>query len=218
MQVWTLILCGEHVSTDLWITEETRNLSALCVETLCSFYSCGKVSQLLLGHSPRKISPCFKQALLILRPKLLRDTWQKHPGAVASYKWLLFQIHSPHLSEYVDVVSPTALIILDAHDVERRLMGLHCISHIIDNVVSVNSVNITHGVHLRMRKQRIFLFQARTELCQRGLHQVFYKALEPMLWQRTDSQVEPVLACITQLLTLTERGYTRSAEPGMVSK
>lgn len=60
--------------------------------------------------------------------------------------------------------------------------------------------------------------QARTELCQLGLHQVFYKALEPMLWQRDADQIEPVITCLTKLLLKTERGYTRSVEPGMVRR
>ncbi|XP_034235425.1 TELO2-interacting protein 2-like [Thrips palmi] len=187
--VWLLILCGEHHFPDLWTTDETREVAVLCVQELCSFYDCSSVSQLVLGQS-QKSSPCFKQALVILRPKLLRNSWRKNPGAIASYKWLLVQLCAPHLSEYLDIVSPTTLLILDDHDEGRRLLGLQCMLHIIDNV-------------------------ARTELCQRGLHQVFYKTLEPMMWQRTPSQIELVFTCITHLLSLTERGYTRSSEPGM---
>lgn len=187
--VWTLILCGEHHSADYWTTDESCKLAALCVQALCTFHDCSSISQLLLGRS-QDLSPSFKQALVILRPKLLQSTWRKHPGAIASYKWLLTQLCSPNLSEYLDIVSPTALIIIDDHDVNRRLLGLQCLSHIINNV-------------------------ARTELCQRGLHHVFYRTLEPLLWQRTASQIEPVVSCMVNLLCLTERGYTRSCEPGM---
>ncbi|KAK3913400.1 TELO2-interacting protein 2 [Frankliniella fusca] len=185
-----LILCGEHSTPELWTSEDTRRVLASCLKQLCSIFGCKSPSELLLGHSRYTNGPCFKQALLLLRPKLLRNTWRKHPGAVASYKWLLCQVHAPNLSEYLDVVSPTALLILDDHDVGRRLIGLECLSHIIGNV-------------------------ARTEMCQRGLHKVFYESLAPLLLQHNVQQIEPTVLCLIKLLSVTERGYTRSSEPGM---
>lgn len=188
--VWAVILSGEHNSVELWTTEDSRKFSTNCVQILCSHHCCTSLPQLLLGLSNKIKTPIFKQALLLLRPKLLKETWRKHPGAVATYKWLLTQIVSPHLSQYLDVVYPTTLLILDDHDEGRKLGGLHCLSHIVDNV-------------------------ARTDLCQRGLDQVFYKTLQPLLWQRSACQIEPAINCLTKLLSLTERGYTRRVEPGM---
>lgn len=187
--VWTVILCSEHSAPNPWTTEETRILACACIKTLCVVQGCSSTSQ-LLQQSVKTSGSIFKQALLLLRPKLLKSSWRKYPGAVSGYKWLLLQVPSPHLAEYLDLVSPTALIIIDDHDTERRLTGLHCLSHIINHV-------------------------PRTEICQRGLHLVFYKILEPILWQRTASLVEPAMSCLTTLLILTQRGYTRSVEPGM---
>ncbi|XP_026282529.1 TELO2-interacting protein 2-like [Frankliniella occidentalis] len=188
--VGLLILYAEHSSPEIWTSNDSRNILASCSRVLCSIFGCTSPSELLLGQCQNTNGPCFKQALLLLRPKLLRNSWRKHPGAVASYKWLLFQVYAPNLSEYLDVVSPTALIILDDHDIERRLIGLDCVSHIIGNVT-------------------------RTEMCQRGLHTVFYEALAPLLLQHHVQQIEPTVSCLIKLLSVTERGYTRSTEPGM---
>ena len=199
-------------------------MSAACVKAWCTIYNCSSLSDVLLGLSPRLSSPCFKSIFLLLRPKLLNETWRRYPGAVLAYKWIMCQVHSPNLSQYLNIISPTALIILDDHVLERRLTGLQCLSHIIDNVVSLMDIYLSRiSFFLNILYQfdiqdlfSSFYFQARTELCQRGLDQVFYKVLQPMLWQRKADQVEPVITCLTKLLVKTERGYTRSVEPGMV--
>lgn len=135
-QLWSIILCGEHSSSYFWTSEDTRYLSTTCVKAWCSIYSCTSLSDILLGRSPKASSPSFKSILLQLRPKLLHETWRRYPGAVSAYKWIVCQVHSPNLSEYVGIISPTSLLILDDHIRERRLIGLQCLSHIIDNVVS----------------------------------------------------------------------------------
>lgn len=136
-QVWSLLLLGEHSSPSPWTTNESLEISASCLQALCSLHGCSTISQLVLKCSPNSNASYFKKALLLLRPKLMQDSWRKSPGAVLTYQWLLSQVRSPHLSEYVDLVSPTALIIIDDHDVDRRLTGIHCLSHIIDNVVCI---------------------------------------------------------------------------------
>lgn len=68
-----------------------------------------------------------------------------------------------------------------------------------------------------MNAPQLTFFQARSEMCGRGLHLVFYKTLEPLIWQRSAKLVEPGIHCLIKLLHVTERGYTRSTDPGLVS-
>lgn len=134
-QVWSLLLFGEHSSPSPWTTEESLEISASCLQALCLLHGCSTISQLVLACPLNSNVSYFKKALLSLRPKLMQNSWRKSPGAVLTYQWLLSQVCSPDLSKYLDLVSPTALIIIDDHDNDRRLTGIHCLSHIIDNVV-----------------------------------------------------------------------------------
>lgn len=79
----------------------------------------------------------FKDILLHLRPKLLSSSWKCYPAAVACYKWALHLVSQPDLSPYLHLILPTALILVDDFVNENRIIGVHCLQHIIHNVVSI---------------------------------------------------------------------------------
>lgn len=78
----------------------------------------------------------FKDILINLRPRLLTTTWKHYPASVACYKWIIKFVEQPHLSPFLHLVLPTALILVDDFVTDNRLIGISCLHHVIDNVVS----------------------------------------------------------------------------------
>ncbi|XP_068081866.1 TELO2-interacting protein 2 [Anabrus simplex] len=180
-----LVLCGEHCYGGLWTTSKTVILSNEILELLCCLCGYRSAGHLLIGESVNDttdLAPMFKPALLALRPKLLKETWKSYPSAVACYKWLLLQMKSPHLSDHLNIILPTALIILDDYVPENRICGIECIHHIVDNV-------------------------SRASLGWYGQGDVIYKALEPILYVREVAQVRPLIRCMATVLDKVEGGY-----------
>lgn len=78
-----LLLIGEHSERNIWNTAECVSISKELLAGFCDLYSCQNVSQFLSKDEN------FISLLLMLRPKLLKDTWKTYPSAVACYRWIL---------------------------------------------------------------------------------------------------------------------------------
>lgn len=78
-----LLLVGEHAEKHVWNTAECVAISKEMLVGFCELYACQSVSQFFLENDN------FSNLLLMLRPKLLKDTWKTYPAAVACYKWIL---------------------------------------------------------------------------------------------------------------------------------
>lgn len=81
-----LLLIGEQHEQNVWTTKESVSISKDLTSKILELYRYQSISQLLTEQDN------FTTVLLTLRPKLLKDTWKAYPAAVASYKWILYQI------------------------------------------------------------------------------------------------------------------------------
>lgn len=81
-----LLLIGEHSEKNLWNTAECVNISKELMANFCQLWVCQSVSIFFLENEN------FNKLLLMLRPKLLKDTWKTYPAAVACYKWILHEV------------------------------------------------------------------------------------------------------------------------------
>lgn len=176
-----LLLCGEHACQDKWTTNNTIQLCEDLLQIVYRFWHCSSLSELLNGA---KYEALFTPALLALRPKLLKNTWKTFPAAVSCYRWLLFNVKSPHLGQHLASVVPTALIILDDFVPENKVLGIRCLQHITDNVT-------------------------RAELGWHGHGEVIYKSLEPLIYERDASIIEPLISCLIVVLDKVDGGYIK---------
>jgi len=78
-----LLLVGEHSERNVWNTAECVSISKELLASFCDLYVCQSISQFLSENEN------LRNLLLMLRPKLLKDTWKTYPSAVACYKWIL---------------------------------------------------------------------------------------------------------------------------------
>jgi len=81
-----LLLIGEHSEKNIWNTAECVSISKELITDFCDLYACQSISQFLSEHEN------LNNLLLVLRPKLLKDTWKTYPSAVASYRWILHEV------------------------------------------------------------------------------------------------------------------------------
>lgn len=92
------------------------------------------------GGKGKELRPLLKPALLALRPKLLKENWKLNPGAVQCFTWLLSSVRASHLADHVQHVLPTALLLVDDFVNENRVIGIRCLSRIIDAMVRIDLI------------------------------------------------------------------------------
>lgn len=78
-----LLLIGEHSEKNIWNTAECVSISKELLASFCDLYVCQSVSQFLSENEN------LRDLLLMLRPKLLKDTWKTYPSAISCYRWIL---------------------------------------------------------------------------------------------------------------------------------
>lgn len=92
-----LLLIGEHSEKNIWNTAECVNISKELIASFCELWTCQSVSTFFSQHEN------FNKLLLMLRPKLLKDTWKTYPAAVTCYRWMLNEVEvSPSLFQDIE--------------------------------------------------------------------------------------------------------------------
>ncbi|CAG0897293.1 unnamed protein product [Darwinula stevensoni] len=178
--VRVIVLCAEHANKEnVWSGHNLiEGASALLNEAL-SVTGAKSASDLLVGKSQLYERGIKKDCFVALRPKLLKDTWKKYPAAKMAYFWLLSQIKFPELSDLIDTVMPTALILLDDHIPANNILGIQAVQHVIDNV-------------------------SPTELRWHGRAEVIYAALKHELFAREPCIVSCLHPPLISILTILE--------------
>lgn len=94
-----LLLAGEHSEKNVWNTAECVSISKELLVSFCDLYAHQSISQFLSDNEN------LHDLLLILRPKLLKDTWKSYPSIVACYRWILQEAEvSSYLDSYLDCI------------------------------------------------------------------------------------------------------------------
>lgn len=169
-----LLLIGEHSEKNIWNTAECVSISKELLASFCDLYVCQSISQFLSENEN------LHNLLLMLRPKLLKDSWKTYPSAVACYRWFLQEAEKPVLFNYIGDVLPTALIILDDYFHDNVLIGLECIYQIIQ--------------HSYMKKG----------LIDSGYAKLIYHALQLLTHQKEAKYIIPLYSCMASLLATME--------------
>uniref|UniRef100_A0A672RD09 TELO2 interacting protein 2 n=1 Tax=Sinocyclocheilus grahami TaxID=75366 RepID=A0A672RD09_SINGR len=68
---------------------------------------------------------------------MYKSQFQKIKLAVKHvFSWVLVQVGRPWLTEYLEKVFPPSLLISDDYHTENKVLGVHCLHHVVLNVVS----------------------------------------------------------------------------------
>lgn len=67
---------------------------------------------------------------------LFRENWKRNQAVKHVFFWVLVQVVRPWLTVYLEKVFPPSLLISDDYHTENKVLGVHCLHHIVLNVVS----------------------------------------------------------------------------------
>ncbi|KAL0271805.1 UNVERIFIED_CONTAM: hypothetical protein PYX00_008790 [Menopon gallinae] len=170
------IVCGENVVMSPWNTTCTVENAYDIIGMVLKLYKCKNMPEILVSRS------LFKDILINLRPRLLPATWKHYPASVVCYQWIIKYVEQPHLSPFLHLVLPTALILVDDFVTDNRIIGISCLHHVIDNVTIAELKYYGHG-------------------------DVIYNALESLLRSRESEIVKIALPCIICLVSKLETNF-----------
>ncbi|XP_040270793.1 TELO2-interacting protein 2 [Bufo bufo] len=128
-----LLLCGAHIPDTPWSNAQSRCLANQLLRSLLEVSRCTSLAELLKGRQEQPFTT-FREALGLLGPRLRKDTWESHPEARLVFSWMLLQVPRPWLSDFLSRVMPPSLLFSDDHKLENKVLGIHCLHHIIKNV------------------------------------------------------------------------------------
>lgn len=73
---------------------------------------------------------CLEMNVLI-SSTLRRDQWQDHAIMCSFYTWYCKELSFPLVSEYLDILLPPSLHLVDSYIDEMKVIGVECLSHIM---------------------------------------------------------------------------------------
>ncbi|XP_076356611.1 TELO2-interacting protein 2-like isoform X1 [Tachypleus tridentatus] len=176
-----VMLCASHSEHFLWTNPQSVDKAEKLLEVVCTVCGCSHISEVLASNEAITYSSpqLAKPMLDILKEKLTQNNWRKNPAMKEVFKWLLFNIKHPCLSEHLSNVLPPSLLFVDDHTTEHKVLGIRCLNHIADNVPP-------------------------TELKRYGRADVLYDALKHLIYNRELEIIEVLHPCVLSLLESQE--------------
>lgn len=80
-----ILIVGEQSYKNPWNTTKSLSLAQNILTDICRLFGVNNASEIFSDNNLSTI-------LMILRPKLLKDTWKTYPGSVVCYEWILHQV------------------------------------------------------------------------------------------------------------------------------
>ncbi len=142
IRVWLvkgLWLALEHSSGEaLWTSPESLQMSKDLIQTLLDLNQCSSLTDLLCkkpDNAGSDIRSYYVHTILAeICSQLTRANWKQKPSVSHVYAAVLASTVFPHLGERLDMVLPSALIIIDDHELSNKIQGVKCLKHIMSNV------------------------------------------------------------------------------------
>lgn len=219
-KTYLTILIGEHYEKNLWTTDQSIKASKQVEEILCNLYSSNNLFQLLEQDDDDGIT----RVLTTLRPKLLKDTWKTYPAAVVCYKWFLGLMKQSAILHLGDII-PTTLIILDDFVIENQILGLECLSEILEQCYMEKKfvesgfakmvlITLKKLTHHREPRHILLLYSCIGKIVNSiEFHNEFSNAFE---WSDRDNILEKLLETMECEENLENRNSYLSVLPGIL--
>uniref|UniRef100_G1MS58 TELO2 interacting protein 2 n=1 Tax=Meleagris gallopavo TaxID=9103 RepID=G1MS58_MELGA len=127
------VLAVTHIEEGAWTGAGSRAVATELLGALVRAAGCGTVAELLRGRKEEEEGG-FAAVMGLLRPRLGKDTWKRNPATKHVFSWTLLHITRPWLSQHLERVLPASLLISDDFREENKVLGVHCLHHIVLNV------------------------------------------------------------------------------------
>ncbi|XP_074784768.1 TELO2-interacting protein 2 isoform X1 [Athene noctua] len=173
------IFAATHIVERPWANTKSQSAAQEVLALLVQAVGCGSVAEFLRGKDEDEEGR-FAAVMGLLKQELTKDTWKRNPATKHVFSWTLLHITRPWLSHYLERVLPPSLLISDDYQEENKILGVHCLHHIVLNVPAA-------------------------DLCQFNRAQVVYHALYNHLYSREAPLIQAVLLCLLDLVPILER-------------
>ncbi|XP_061174446.1 TELO2-interacting protein 2-like [Saccostrea echinata] len=186
---YLLILVIEHQHPDLWTSSVSLVLSMEMLDKVKNVLAVNNNEELLQYKiSKDQLSSVLFFILKHLNDKLRRDSWMCYPSLKVVYQWCLFHTKFPNMSEFFPKFLPTALLFIDDHVLENKILGVTCLYHIMQNT-------------------------SREELRWYGQADVIYEALKHQLYTREAKLIDPLHPALLYILSVVEKDPQYCTDP-----
>ncbi|XP_056585870.1 TELO2-interacting protein 2 [Triplophysa dalaica] len=175
-----------HLQEQAWTSVASRNCALQLLSLVAGMTGSRSVQELLSGGEDKK--GVFGPILDGLQPELTKERWKRNQAVKHVFSWMLVQIGRPWLSQYLEKVFPPALLISDDYCTENKVLGVHCLHHIVLNVPAA-------------------------DLRQYNRAQVLYHALFNHLYTSEVSLMQVVLPCLIDLMGVIENPPANAGLP-----
>ena len=177
---YAFLLCCEHFERDLWTSESSNELADKLLQKHFQVHQTS-IEELLCSSD--KNAGMFNKLWPFLLSRFSRTNWKLNPAMKRVYQWCLFQIRFPRLSDFLEQVLSPALLLLDDHELDNKLLGIKCVEHI--------AVNTT-----------------KSELSWYGRADVIYDSLQRLTYSHEASVVGILHPCLLKILAVVEHRAT----------
>lgn len=167
-----------HLQEQPWTNAASRNCALQLLTSVAGMTDSRSVRELLCGDEDKK--GVFGPILDALKPELTKECWKRNQAVKHVFSWTLVQIGWPWLTQYLEKVFPPALLISDDYRTDNKVLGVHCLHHIVLNVPAA-------------------------DLRQYNRAQVLYHALFNHLYTSDASLMQVVLPCLLELMGVIEK-------------
>ncbi|XP_062854745.1 TELO2-interacting protein 2 [Trichomycterus rosablanca] len=177
-----------HLQDQTWTDENSRKCALQLLRSLITSAGSGSVLEMLCGDDGVENKGMFGSILDLLLPKLTKENWKQNEAMKHVFSWLLVQVGRPWLADYLEKVFPPSLLISDDYRTKNKVLGVHCLHHIVLNVPAA-------------------------ELRQFNRAQVLYDALFNHLYTSEAPLIQVVLPCLIDLLSVLEKPLSHTGLP-----
>lgn len=177
--VHCLLLVAQFSDSDLWNTEEVREVSIKLGDALLDMVHCRTFHELLCDPPDDSLltSGLFKQVMVEIQPKFQKDCWKQNPTVPRIFFWSISHVKSPFMSDQIKHVLPSSLLLVDDHQPEFKILGIK-------------------SLHLLMSEC------SREELRWHGRSEVIYEVLQHQLYSNEADVLNvtmPALFCVLEI-------------------
>ncbi|XP_060038831.1 TELO2-interacting protein 2 isoform X2 [Erinaceus europaeus] len=127
------IFAVTHTLEQPWTNQRSREVAGKVLALLLKVSECGSVAGFLHGENEDE-KGSFSLIMGLLKPDMNKESWKNNPATKYVFSWTLKQVTRPWLNQYLERVFPPSLLISDDYQTENKILGVHCLHHIVLNV------------------------------------------------------------------------------------
>lgn len=122
-----------HSLEQPWTSPRSQEVAGQVLALLLQVTECSSVAGFLHGENEDEKGR-FTVIMGLLKPDLNKDSWKNNPATKYVFSWTLQKVTRPWLSQHLERILPPSLLISDDYQTENKILGVHCLHHIVLNV------------------------------------------------------------------------------------